>query len=319
IFVLYSKINLSKAFKRDREKPVIKTKTVTRELLTFSLPLLGVALIHMIISWTDTLMLGGFLTSNEVGLYNAASPLATLIILPMTAMLLIYAPIISGLYAKNSLNEIRKNYTVLTKWVFVSSLPPFILLFLFPDEIIYYLFGSNYVLASQSLRILSLGYIISNLLGPNGTTIMAVGKTRFLMLASATAACINIILNLALIPQLGITGAAIATASSIVIHCVIRHIKVHSILKISSLTKNLIKPGLVAISLIFIISYLVKNYLEIEVWMLPLLFILFYVIYFMAILATRSFDNEDLMMLLEIEKKMGINIAPLKKILSRFL
>ncbi|HDH41260.1 MAG TPA: flippase, partial [Candidatus Altiarchaeales archaeon] len=42
---------------------------VAKELLFFSLPLLGVAMLQLIIAWTDTLMLGYFKISADVGLY----------------------------------------------------------------------------------------------------------------------------------------------------------------------------------------------------------------------------------------------------------
>jgi hypothetical protein len=53
--------------------------------------------------------------------------------------------------------------------------------------------------------------------------------------------------------------------------------------------------------------------------MLPLLFILYYAIYGLATVFSRSFDREDIVMLLEVEKRIGINAEPIKKILKRFL
>jgi hypothetical protein len=53
--------------------------------------------------------------------------------------------------------------------------------------------------------------------------------------------------------------------------------------------------------------------------MLPLLFILFIVIYGLSLLLTKSLDNEDNVILLGIEKKMGINLKRIKKILKRFM
>jgi len=52
---------------------------------------------------------------------------------------------------------------------------------------------------------------------------------------------------------------------------------------------------------------------------LPLLFILFYVIYGIATVLSRSFDKEDIVILLDIEKRSGIDAAPIKKILNKFM
>jgi len=51
---------------------------MTKKLLSFSVPLLAVSMLMMVMSWTDTLMLGYFKSPDVVGLYNAALPLANL-------------------------------------------------------------------------------------------------------------------------------------------------------------------------------------------------------------------------------------------------
>lgn len=297
----------------------VRINPVGKELLFFSLPLLGVSMLLMIISWTDTLMLGYFKTSDIVGLYNAASPLAHFTNMPIGAMLFLYAPIISGLYAQNLLPELRRNYTIITKWSFSVTLPIILIFILFPEIVLSALFGANYIVASQALRILSIGFIIVNLLGPNGTTLMVIGETRFLMWASMAAAGTNIALNVALIPPLGIEGASIATAFSLALHCIIRHIKVHSLLKVNPLTKNLLKPAIIAVSLIFAIYLSVGYFLNVTFWMLPIIFVLFYALYFMAMLFSRSFDREDIDLFIAIEQKVGIDTTPLRKILRKFL
>lgn len=296
-----------------------RASAVGKELLFFSLPLLGVAMLQLIITYTDTLMLGYFKTSDVIGLYNAALPSAQVIGMPMGALLFIYAPILSGLYAQNLMPEIRRNYAIVTKWVFSATFPLFLVLFLFPEAVLNLLFGANYVAASQALRVLSLGFIIVNLLGPNGTTLMVAGKTRFLMWASLAAAGMNVILNIALIPQWGIVGAAVATAISVAFHCIIRHIKVHQLLRVNPLTKNLLKPAIIATTLIVVIYFLGRSFLDVTSWMLPLLFVSFYAIYFMVILFSKSFDKEDIMMLAAIENRVGVNVTPIKKMLKRFL
>ena len=292
---------------------------VTKELLAFSLPLFGVAMFHMIVAWTDTLMLGYFKTAEEVGLYNAAYPLAHIIIAPVSAMVMIYLPIISGLYSKNQVPEIRRTYTILTKWVFTIGASIFIVLFLFPESVLNFLFGANYTPASQALRILSLGFLTVSLLGLNSAILTGMGKTRFLLWASVAAAGVNVILCIVLIPPLGIVGTSIATAASFAFHYIIKYVKVRSLLKVNPLSKNLLKPAIISVGPILIIYIIVKNFLTVTFWMLPLLFILFCAIYFLAFLFSKSFDREDIMMLLAIEKRVGMNLAPIKKILGRFL
>ena len=53
----------------------------------------------------------------------------------MGAMLIPYVPILSGLYAKGQLRNMKKNYLILTKWICIATLPLFILFFFFPELI----------------------------------------------------------------------------------------------------------------------------------------------------------------------------------------
>jgi O-antigen/teichoic acid export membrane protein len=155
-------------------------------------------------------------------------------------------------------------------------------------------------------------------MGPNGATLTAMGKTKFLMWATFIAACINVGLNVVLIPLYGATGAALATIIAILSVNIIRSIKLYSISKIHSLEKNILKPIFLSSTLIFIIYFLTEKFLTITFWMLPLIFIFFILIYGVSLLLTKSFDQEDIDVLLNIEKKTGLNFIKVKRLIKRF-
>ena len=295
------------------------TPPVTRELLLFSLPLLGSAIMVTIMLHIDTLMLGYFKTLEMVGLYNAAFPLAAFISMPLYAMLLIYMPVATGLYSRNLIPELRRNYIIVTKWLISLSLPIFLILALFPEAVLHLFFGQSYLPAATALRILSLGFIINNLMGPNGETLIALGHSRFIFWATLATAIMNIVLNIVLIPPLGLVGAAIASVVSITVINIIRSLKLYSLSQAQPVSKNLLKPVVISIALALFIQVLVWNFITVTWWMLPILFILYCGIYGLAMLFTRSFDKEDIALLLEIEKRSGINATPIKKLLRRFL
>lgn len=311
---------IKKGQKLHRSKDESKVDiSIAKELLLFSIPLLLVDVLYLVIGWTDTLMLGYFKTAGDVGLYNAANPLARFISMALTAILFIYFPVASELYAENRGEEMRRSYAVLTKWICSATLPLFMVFLLFPKVTINFLFGSEYILAGTTLQILALGFFINNLMGPNGATLTAMGKTRFLMWATLVAAGMNICLNVLLIPILGIVGAAIASMITMISINVIRSAKLYLMSGMHSLSKNLLKPILLSIILIIAIYLAAKSFLTVTFWMLPLLFILFAILYGLSLLFTRSFDQEDINMLLTIEKKMGINFKRIKNLLKRFV
>lgn len=116
-----------------------------------------------------------------------------------------------------------------------------------------------------------------------------------------------------------VVGASIASLTSIVLLNIIRSVKLYSLAKFLPLSKNLLKPLVTSAGLIFLIYISARNFLDVTFWMLPILFVLFLGLYGLSILLTKSFDREDIIMLLAIEERLGLNLTSIKKILKRFV
>jgi len=290
-----------------------------KTLILFSLPLLITGFLSDIITWADTLMLGYFKDEALVGLYSGILPFVNIIPVFLAALAFIYVPMASQLYARKQIKVMKRNYVVLTKWIFSLTLPISLILFLFPKVILSFFLGESYVGMSTPLRLLVIGFSAHVFFGPNRQTLVALGKTKFIMYATFINAFVNVILNLILIPFWGITGAAIASMISLILANVLVSFKLYLSSKIHPFAKSYLKPVLVSLSAVFIVHQLAIRLLTIKWWMLPPLFISFIMIYGFALLITRSFDKEDIMILLTIEKKFGINLRFIKDILKKFI
>lgn len=314
-FAIYTlkKLPLTSSMKRETGANQIR-----KELILFSAPLLINSILGMMMGWTDTLMLGYFKTPDVVGLYNGALPLAHLIPIALTSAGFIYVPISSGLYSKKLMEEMGRTYQVLTKWIFSVTIPIFFILFLFPETILNFLFGMNYIQAAPVLRILALGFMFHAFLGLNGISLLVMGETRFLMIASLFGAISNVVLNVALIPIFGIVGAALASLVSYGVANIFNSIKLYQLSKIHPFTRNYLKPVGASIVLLALI-HAFTSHLKIDFWMLPLLLFLFLFGYSLLLLLTRSFDKEDIAMILVIEKKTGVDATPIKRLLRKFV
>ncbi len=85
---------------------------LARELVVFSAPLMLTGILEYIMNWTDTLMLGYYLNSDVVGLYNSASPLARFIppvFLGSAGFL--FMPIATAFYTEGKLGGSSTGYT----------------------------------------------------------------------------------------------------------------------------------------------------------------------------------------------------------------
>jgi O-antigen/teichoic acid export membrane protein len=294
------------------------TNPMTKELLFFSVPLLAVNMLLMVMSWTDTLMLGYFKTPDVVGVYNAALPLAHLLTIVINSLGFLFIPVISLLYSKNQMEELGRSYAISTKWCFMGTLPLFFIFFLFPGVVLNLLFGFRYIGAAIVLQVLAFGFIFNSYFGLNYHTLITTGKSNFLMQCFLISAVINIALNIILIPTLGAVGAAIASASSFAVVEGIMTVKLYITSGIHPFTKTYLRLTLLSILLVSIF-YAVKNLFAATFWLLLVFFSLFLLTYGLSILFTRTFDEEDIMMMLTIEKRLGLNLSSIKRFLKRFI
>ncbi|NQE53596.1 putative flippase AglR [ANME-1 cluster archaeon GoMg3.2] len=291
---------------------------MTKELLFFSVPLLAVSMLMMVMSWTDTLMLGYFKTPDVVGLYNAALPLANLLLIFSTSMSFIYIPIITQLYAKHLIDDVKRNYIILTKWTLLLTSPIFFVFFLFPDVVLDLLFGSRYIGASVALQFLALGFFLNISLGFTYNLLIVIGENKFPMFAYVISAIINVILNIILIPPMGIVGASIASVVSVIISKTLNSIKLYTCFKVHPFAKNYLKIASLLAVFLFVF-YILRNLVTMSLWIFIALVLLFLVFYVLSVLFTKSFDEEDIMILLTLEKRLGLDLVQIKRFLKRFV
>ncbi|MCZ7355384.1 MAG: flippase [Candidatus Methanoperedens sp.] len=287
---------------------------VRKKLLRFSIPLLVTFISTVIITRADTLMLGYFKTSDIVGLYNAAVPFAQLLPIFLTSIGFIYVPISSQLYSKNLVEDIRRNYAVLTKWVVIVTLPFFFIMFLFPEAVLNIIFGSSYEQAGNALRILLLGALVQVITGPNALTLVVTAKTKLNMLDDLIGLIVNLSLNFLLIPTLGIAGAAIASSTSLISINVLKSAQIFWMNKIHPFTLNFIKVLITSTIFISVIYILLAHLTSttITIWMLMMFFFLFLTAQVAGLIITKSFDKDDMILLQDVKRILNKNAkAPL--------
>ncbi len=268
--------------------------------------------------WTDTLMIGYYLNSSDIGLYSSAQPVASLMQNFLGAVSFLYFPITSQLYAQGKIKEIGRTYAVITKWLMSAILPIFLVILLFPKTVLWLLYSKNYVQAYQALRILAVGFFVHVMLGPNGLTLLAMGETKIITVTGFIGAVLNFMMNMLLIPVMGINGAALASALTYAVTNAMVSLRLYCGYNIHPFTRNYIKPAVLSTVVAMLIYYAVRN-ITLVWWMLIVLFVLFVATYFMSLLITKSFDREDIMLMLSIEQRLGLNLDWAKRILRRFV
>lgn len=209
--LLYSKVSgVFSAFLKS-------STTHKRELMTFSAPLIISGTFTLLMNNVDTFLIGYFLESSMVGQYNVAYKLSNFVLLPLGFVGFIFFPVSSKLYKNNKVVKLRDLLNLMNKWGTMSVFPVLFVFLAYPTLAVTFVFGDQYTVSGQILRILSFGYIVHLISGKTGETLKTGGYTAAVMYTSVAGVIANVGLNILLIPWIGIRGAAIATGVSFII------------------------------------------------------------------------------------------------------
>lgn len=189
------------------------TTDAFRSLLAFSkYDFVASALRYSAYSWIDVLLIGLFLGPARVAAYEIAWQIAGAVMLLSHAIAQTLFPRISDWTSRDVLDEVER---VIPDALTAS------LFFVFPAivgaaivgyDVLLVLFGSEFTVATLALVILLIGKIGEGINNVCGTVLLALDHPDLVALSSVVFMVLNVVLNVALITQFGITGAAVATS-----------------------------------------------------------------------------------------------------------
>ena len=270
------------------------SKSLAKKLFTFGIPVVFTGLAGMIFGYTDTILLTYFRTLKEVGLYNVALPTMKVISVIGVAFTSILFPLSSELWAKKRKDQLGKGLGMLYKYALILVFPLALLMFLFPEIILGILFGGEFKAAGGVLRILAIGYLINTLSGVNNTTLSGIGKPKEVSKIMFSGACMNLILNLILIPFYGMEGAAISTTISFLFLFILSTLKIKKDIFFTLPWKSF---SILAMSGILIASltYLIKSLDFLDIWSkLILTIIIGTSIYLIFLVGTKTLTLKEI-------------------------
>jgi O-antigen/teichoic acid export membrane protein len=187
-----------------------------KKLLSFSMPLLFSTISSRILSSADYLLLGAIGTVTSVGLYRPAFLLGSSVGILYQALNKAFYPIAISINATND-QSAERLLTPFLFWSFVLTVPVFTWTTIFSSELLKILFKPAYAEGSLTLVIIAFTIFVSVILGPVGTILEIFKKTTLILYSYIAASLLNISLNVLLIPEFGILGAAIGTGISLIV------------------------------------------------------------------------------------------------------
>lgn len=180
------------------------------------LPFMFISGLYLINSRTDIIMLGILKGTEEAGIFNVVSYGSGFVVFVFMAVNTTIAPIIAQFWHERKIFELQRFLTKSVRISTAAALVTALFLIYFSNQFLS-LYGPEFRSGSNSLSLLCIGQVINASLGSVGLILNMSNNERLTVYGVGLAALLNFFLNLILIPRWGLNGAAMASASSLVV------------------------------------------------------------------------------------------------------
>jgi O-antigen/teichoic acid export membrane protein len=176
----------------------------------------GAPLIMMVGDWLTLLLLGAMASLAEAGIYRTAYQFCMLFQLVNASFATMAGPHLARAHARGSREEVLGT-TLKVGLVGLALVAPLAAVCLLAPAFLLGLFGPEFVAGALALQVLAVAQTINVMFGPVGTALVMVGEERKVLWIEVAATGLVIALCAALIPAMGLTGAAVGVAAGTVL------------------------------------------------------------------------------------------------------
>lgn len=199
------------------------TREHLKSLFTFSFWIFLASSGSMVFAYADTILVGYFMSNTDVGIYRVAFQLTGAAAFTTGSLHYVLFPKVSNWHATGEIARAEAALARAFTYSLLLAVPVVAGGMLLGKELLYYLYGSGFESGAIALVFLLLVQVANIFMYLQTMCLNAFDQPRRSFIATAIAACLNIGLNLVLIPIFGITGAAIATLVSITLNALISY------------------------------------------------------------------------------------------------
>jgi O-antigen/teichoic acid export membrane protein len=195
--------------------------------LTTALPILMVEGFYSLLAYTDVLVLQHFRSPDEVAVYYAAAKTLALVSFIYYSVSATTAHRFSSYHVAGDRAGLSAFIAQSIKWTFWPSLAATALLLLFGKPMLS-LFGPQFTSGYYLMYILALGLLARAAIGPIERLLNMLGEQRICAMVYAGAFGVNLALCFVLIPRFGMMGAAISTATALIVESIMLYVVTRS-------------------------------------------------------------------------------------------
>jgi len=180
-------------------------------LFRFSLYAFMIVVSRQMIFFTDSIVIGFFLSTSMVTFYFIASRLVLYLRMLVTEMVGVLMPTTSDLGARDDYDGIARLLSVSTKYMLLIALPVGAVLLILGRTFIALWMGPGYSESYGVLVILTIAMLAHFMEMPAHTVLLGLCKHRVVALFTLIQGLLNIALSILLVRRLGVIGVALGT------------------------------------------------------------------------------------------------------------
>ena len=218
---------------------------------SFAAPQALATVFQVILRWADIILVTAIAGAAAAAVYTAATRLLLAGNFLNLAIVQAISPMISNALARGDRDEATDLLRTGTAWLVAAVWPGYLLLMIFGGQVLD-LFGNGYASGGTALAVLAAAMLVASAVGPIESVLLMSGGSRLSLADNAAAVAINTGLNLALIPAIGIEGAAIAWAAGLLVTNLAPLLQVHRRLGINPFGPGLLRAGVSSMTVIAI-------------------------------------------------------------------
>lgn len=182
-----------------------------RRIGSYAVPLTATSTANVLDKRVDTILIGVFLTPVAVSYYTVSKQLIEFVQTPVSALGFTLSPTFGSEKADGNVDRASRIYEEALVHSLLLYVPIAAGIVLVAEPTIELLFGNDYLGAVPVLQILGLYAILQAVTKITSNGLDYLGRAKERAIVKGTTAGLNVVLNVVLIPAIGVVGAAIAT------------------------------------------------------------------------------------------------------------
>jgi O-antigen/teichoic acid export membrane protein len=277
---------------------------IGKRVIKYTLIAAGIAISNLVV-WerAEVFFLAKFARSQDVAFYSLAFSLSTTILnfLP-GAVAGVLMPMISQRRGASDEQDIDRLFVAGTRYIAMLSLPIGVGAGILAVPLVSLLYGPSYLPATRALQILLVGAVWGTIARASASVLYGTAHHGFLLKMGAAFAVVSVVLDIVLIPQFGVLGAAVANSTVQIMESILVKYYVCRTRNVPYPIKDVFRAAAASAGMALLIvplSFALDGYINIFISVA-----LGSISYFALLILLRFFDARDIELLLSFSHPM---------------